>query len=367
MLDLRKAAGFTDYFVICSGTNPRQIRAIADGIMEALAADGVKPAHVEGYDRSEWILLDYFDFIVHIFAPETRVFYGLERLWGNAERIEVPRADLPMPTAIAMQRLRHRYDASLARFVDAVLVVLLAPACAACASCSSTRRRPGLPRCWRSILPLTPPLCDRCGDPLPAWRAISSRWRAARAAGARPVSSIARRAIGAYDGALRAIVHALKYDGRRSLARPLARADARAAPTCSTARRCVVPVPLHPSRRRERGFNQAADLARHLRLPVVPRAAARSRDADAGRAAGRARHGNVRDAFALHARARAAGTARRRPGRRCEHHRATLEACARALKQAGVARGARAYGRTGTGCEGRGSAMINDASLAGTA
>ena len=75
--------------MICSGTNARQIRAIADGVMEALAADGVKPAHVEGYDRSEWILLDYFDFIVHVFAPETRVFYGLERLWGNAERIEV--------------------------------------------------------------------------------------------------------------------------------------------------------------------------------------------------------------------------------------------------------------------------------------
>ena len=88
MLDLRKAGGFTDYFVICSGGNPRQIRAIADGVMEALADEGVKPAHVEGYDRSEWVLLDYFDFIVHVFAPETRLFYGLERLWGNAERIE---------------------------------------------------------------------------------------------------------------------------------------------------------------------------------------------------------------------------------------------------------------------------------------
>lgn len=89
ILDLRKAAGFTDFFVVCAGTNPRQIRAIADSVIEALAATGVKPAHTEGYDRSEWILLDYFDFIVHIFAPETRAFYGLERLWGNAERIEV--------------------------------------------------------------------------------------------------------------------------------------------------------------------------------------------------------------------------------------------------------------------------------------
>lgn len=89
VLDLRKAAGFTDFFLICSGTNPRQIRAIADAVMEALADQGAKPAHVEGYDRSEWILLDYFDFIVHIFAPETRLFYGLERLWGSAERIEL--------------------------------------------------------------------------------------------------------------------------------------------------------------------------------------------------------------------------------------------------------------------------------------
>lgn len=89
VLDLRKAAGFTDYFVVASGNNPRQVRAIADAVVEALAAGGAKPAHVEGYDRSEWILLDYFDFIVHVFAPETRMFYGLERLWGNAERVEL--------------------------------------------------------------------------------------------------------------------------------------------------------------------------------------------------------------------------------------------------------------------------------------
>ena len=92
VLDLRKAAGFTDFFLICTGGNARQIRAIADSIVDALAADGARPAHVEGYDRSEWILLDYFDFIVHIFATETRLFYGLERLWGNADRIEIAAA-----------------------------------------------------------------------------------------------------------------------------------------------------------------------------------------------------------------------------------------------------------------------------------
>lgn len=89
LLDLRKAAGFTDYFLIATGGGPRQVRAIADHVQETLAARGAKPAHVEGYERSEWILLDYFDFIVHVFAPETRVFYDLERLWGNAERVEL--------------------------------------------------------------------------------------------------------------------------------------------------------------------------------------------------------------------------------------------------------------------------------------
>ena len=94
VLDLRKASGFTDHFLICSGTNVRQVRAIADAIIEALADHG-KPAHVEGYnrsDRSGWILIDYFDFIVHIFAPETRLFYDLERLWGSAERVVIPPA-----------------------------------------------------------------------------------------------------------------------------------------------------------------------------------------------------------------------------------------------------------------------------------
>jgi ribosome-associated protein len=89
VLDLRKALGFTDYFVICSGQNARQIRTIADAVMESLAAHGVKPAHLEGYKQSEWVLIDYFDFVVHIFAPDTRVFYGLERLWGDAEPIEL--------------------------------------------------------------------------------------------------------------------------------------------------------------------------------------------------------------------------------------------------------------------------------------
>jgi ribosome-associated protein len=89
VLDLRKAGGFTDYFVICTGTNPRQINAIADGVEETLRKDlGERPALAEGVHKSEWILLDYFNFIVHIFSRECRAFYDLERLWGNAERFE---------------------------------------------------------------------------------------------------------------------------------------------------------------------------------------------------------------------------------------------------------------------------------------
>jgi ribosome-associated protein len=90
VLDLRKTGAFTDFFLICTGANPRQVHAIADGVEQALKATHVRPAHLEGYQRAEWILVDYFDFIVHVFSPSARSFYGLERLWGNAARIELP-------------------------------------------------------------------------------------------------------------------------------------------------------------------------------------------------------------------------------------------------------------------------------------
>lgn len=89
VLDLRKASAFTDFFVICTGGNSRQVEAIAEAIQASLGKHGTKPALVEGLGRSEWVLIDYFDFIVHIFSPATREFYGLERLWGDAERVEV--------------------------------------------------------------------------------------------------------------------------------------------------------------------------------------------------------------------------------------------------------------------------------------
>ena len=94
VLDLRKAGGFTDFFVICTGNNPRQIVAIADAVRETLKKElGERPALSEGVDRSEWVLLDYFNFVVHVFSRECRSFYALDRLWGNAERIDFPDED----------------------------------------------------------------------------------------------------------------------------------------------------------------------------------------------------------------------------------------------------------------------------------
>ena len=91
VLDLRKADGFTDYFVICTGNSGRQIHAVADAIEDTLRTElGERPTLAEGIEKSEWILLDYFNFVVHVFSRDCRAFYGLERLWGSAQRIEFP-------------------------------------------------------------------------------------------------------------------------------------------------------------------------------------------------------------------------------------------------------------------------------------
>jgi ComF family protein len=214
---------------------------------------------------------------------------------------------------------------------------LLAPACAACAcALDHPLAGPVCAECWRSILPITPPLCDGCGDPLASWRVLGQafplcpRCRRSRRAVDRA------RAIGEYDGALREIIHALKYDGRRSLAAPLAALMRDRGAEVLAGAQWVVPVPLHASRTRDRGFNQAADLARLLGLPVC-RALARVRATPAQTALPAAqRHRNVRGAFG--------------PTREADRLReatvvliddvsttgATLDACARALKTAGV-------------------------------
>ncbi len=90
VLDLSSIGGFTDFFLITNGTNQRQVQAIADEIVQRLKQAGERPARIEGYKTAEWVLLDYGDFIVHIFEDKARRFYDLERLWRDAARIELP-------------------------------------------------------------------------------------------------------------------------------------------------------------------------------------------------------------------------------------------------------------------------------------
>ena len=91
VLDLREIASFTEFFIIASGSNQRQVQAICDEITEQLKAQlSSRPVRVEGYTSAEWVLLDYGDFIVHVFNKESREFYDLERLWRDARRVDLP-------------------------------------------------------------------------------------------------------------------------------------------------------------------------------------------------------------------------------------------------------------------------------------
>jgi ribosome-associated protein len=88
ILELEQGSGaFTDYFLVCSGTNPRQVQAIADEVEERLKKTGLRPTHLEGYKQAEWVLLDYVDFVVHVFSEKARQYYDLERLWKSARRM----------------------------------------------------------------------------------------------------------------------------------------------------------------------------------------------------------------------------------------------------------------------------------------
>jgi ribosome-associated protein len=84
VLHLQQVSDFTDYFLICSGTNERQVQALADAVEERLRANKVRPLHIEGYNRAQWVLLDYGDLVVHVFLEEPRRYYALERLWSDA-------------------------------------------------------------------------------------------------------------------------------------------------------------------------------------------------------------------------------------------------------------------------------------------
>ena len=89
ILELEKGSGaFTDYFVLCSGTNPRQVQAISDEVELQLKKAGIYPNNIEGYKQAEWVLIDYVDFVVHVFSEKARKYYDLERLWKSAKRLE---------------------------------------------------------------------------------------------------------------------------------------------------------------------------------------------------------------------------------------------------------------------------------------
>jgi ribosome-associated protein len=108
ILELEKDSGaFTDYFVVCSGTNPRQIQAISDEVEDRLKKAGLRPAHVEGYKQAEWVLIDYVDFVVHIFTEKARQYYDLERLWKSAKKLR--------PAELVTSRVRSKRPSATAK------------------------------------------------------------------------------------------------------------------------------------------------------------------------------------------------------------------------------------------------------------
>jgi ribosome-associated protein len=90
VLDLRPLTSFADFFVLCSGANPRQIQAICDEVVKQMKARGERPISLEGYDNAEWILLDFGDLLVHIFSEKSREYYDLDRLWRDAPKLDIP-------------------------------------------------------------------------------------------------------------------------------------------------------------------------------------------------------------------------------------------------------------------------------------
>ena len=112
----RNSGAFTDYFVLCSGANPRQIQSIADEVQKALSQAGDRPTSIEGYNQAEWVLLDYVNFVVHIFSERVRKFYDLERLWKSAKKLKP--ADLlkkPVAQKTAAKKLAAKKAAAAAK------------------------------------------------------------------------------------------------------------------------------------------------------------------------------------------------------------------------------------------------------------
>jgi len=204
------------------------------------------------------------------------------------------------PSGVLSTALRFSREA-----VDAAVSIVLGPLCAACHEPLDEPTRGAVCQsCWSSIVPITPPCCRTCGDPLPTWRRSAEMRLSPDAADDRcrrcvrmnPPIAMAR-SIGAYEGSLRAIVHALKYDPRRTIARHLAARMRVAGAGVLADVDLAVPVPLHPSRERTRGFNQARELARHLGPPMLDALVRTRRTASQADLPAARRHANVRGAF----------------------------------------------------------------------
>jgi len=120
VLEMEKGSGaFTDYFVLCNGTNPRQVQAIADEVEVRLKAAGLRPTQVEGYRQAEWVLVDYVDFVVHVFSEKARKYYDLERLWKAARRLEP--SELEPRTKSKVQKIAGKKTATARKRTTAVV------------------------------------------------------------------------------------------------------------------------------------------------------------------------------------------------------------------------------------------------------
>lgn len=244
---------------------------------------------------------------------------------------------MPSASRCRTSLLRAATDDYLRPIADGAVAVLLAPICAACRRPLDEPTRGAVCRpCWSSIVPITPPCCRTCGDPLASWRVLSvAEALCPRCRRRAPLVSLAR-AIGPYEGTLRAVVHALKYDGRPTIARHLGARMRQAGAEVLAGADVAVAVPLHRSRERARGFNQARELARYLGLPIAEALARTRRTPSQADLPAARRHANVRGAFAW------------RPGVPVKGRivvlvddvsttGATLNACARPLLDAGAA------------------------------
>jgi ComF family protein len=258
--------------------------------------------------------------------------------------------------------------------VDAVLAVVISPACVACgSSLDRPLDGPVCDACWIAIHPIQPPLCDVCGDPLTPVQARAARGQSGNAgwtsspssdesggppgpAGSRSKCDRCRhdtrevdrgRAVGSYAGVLREAIHAFKYDGRRSIGRRLGDLMREYGREMIDGADFAVPVPLHPSRQHKRGFNQARDLAARLGLPVRPFVRRRRATRPQVDLPAAERHRNLANAFVLRRYVRTGRWRWRRVGRVLEGAvvvlvddvsttGATLDACARVLKAGGA-------------------------------